>query len=90
MLGCPFLEGTDGGMLMKDTLLTEIMSQFHIGKSAAYNSIEKASSEGRIAESSKHVVTLVKPATELVAKLEEKVMEGNSDGHFQVSNVENE
>jgi hypothetical protein len=54
------LEGTPGNQMMKDSLLKSIMIQYSVSLSTAYRAFDKAKSEGRVAESNTHVVTLVK------------------------------
>jgi hypothetical protein len=54
------LEDMSNNQMMKDALLGAIMSRYNISKATAYRSIDKATHEGKIAESERHVVTLVK------------------------------
>ena len=54
------LEGTPGNQMKKDDLLAEIMSKYDVSQPTAYRYIDKASREGKLAESLKGMVTLVK------------------------------
>ena len=67
------LEAMPGNQLMKYALVENTMSQFGIRQAMAYRSIKKALDEGKIAESERGVVTLVKADQELVVRVEEAI-----------------
>ncbi len=86
------LKGIPGNQLTKDSLLGKIMSQYKVSQATAYRSFEKAAENGSIAESSQHVVTLVKTIeqTETASTdfpgVDAELPEVDDDGHSQVEN----